>query len=349
MLKKTFVFVLLIVLGLFCPGMAAASCPLCSNTDTLAASAPVMDVNDSILHFPAYDTYCHWDTCTIHPNQYSFWGIDSIGVVLNDPRYCGYAHPFHGNKSSDFGYRRGRGHYGVDINLETGDPVVAAFEGRVRIATRNKSYGNLVVIRHNNGLETLYAHLSKLNVGSGDHVDAGQVIGLGGNTGRSYGSHLHFEVRYRGIPLNPNNLISFEDKKLRTDTYTITLGDFGYLSDEAARRASMKKSNRYRGPVQAKYEDKIPQKLTAATPVKAPVKTAAPTASKAVAAKPGAPKPAASKATAPVKAGTRVHVVKKGDTLYKIARIYGTTTEKICKQNGITPSTTLSIGRKLKI
>lgn len=314
-----------------------------TKADTIASQVNdqerIMDVNDSILYFPAYDVYCEWDTVSIHPEKYDVCYIDSVNVLLNDEKYCGYAHPYNGNKSSDFGYRRGKGHYGVDINLETGDPVVAAFEGRVRIAKRNRTYGNVVVIRHNNGLETFYAHLSKLKVQQGQLVDAGELIGLGGNTGHSYGSHLHFEVRYMGVPLNPNNFISFDDKKLMSDSYLITKADFDYLNKAAAKKSSMYKKNKYKYIVQPKGSNPITIPVTLFTTSKAtsPVpKTKASTA------------PANTK-TVSAKAGSRTYVVKKGDTLYNIAKRYGTTTGNLCKLNGITSNTTLQVGRKIKI
>lgn len=198
-----------------------------AKADTVKAPLRTMlyswDVNDSLSYIPAHDTYCTWDTSVIHP--YHFHEIswyDTTTLVLQIETENAYTHPCVGEVSSNFGYRRTRMHYGIDINLETGDTVVAAFDGKVRIAKMNKSYGNLVVVRHNNGLETYYAHLSQILVDVEQEVQAGQVIGLGGNTGRSYGSHLHFEVRFKGKPIDPNELIDFKSKVLLADTFTIT-------------------------------------------------------------------------------------------------------------------------------
>lgn len=140
---------------------------------------------------------------------------DTFSVTVAFDEGCDYHHPVSGRVTSRFGPRRRRMHYGMDIDLETGDPVSVAFEGKVRFAGYSKSYGNLVVVRHPSGLETYYAHLSKIQVKSGDYIQPGEIIGLGGNTGRSYGSHLHFEVRFLGKPINPDELIDFETGKLR--------------------------------------------------------------------------------------------------------------------------------------
>ena len=111
--------------------------------------------------------------------------------------------------------------YGTDIALRTGDTVRAAFDGVVRIAQRNASYGYIVILFHRNGLETYYAHLSKMLVSPCQMVKAGEPIALGGNTGRSRGSHLHLEVRYLGAPLDPQYLIDFGEGKLLRDSLPI--------------------------------------------------------------------------------------------------------------------------------
>lgn len=122
--------------------------------------------------------------------------------------------PTKGVVTSRYGYRGRRHHNGIDLNLNTGDTVVAAWSGRVRYAKWNDGgFGNLVIIRHDNGLETFYAHLSKIDVHPNQLVRAGESIGLGGNTGRSFGAHLHFEVRFYDLPLNPEEVIDFDIKK----------------------------------------------------------------------------------------------------------------------------------------
>jgi murein DD-endopeptidase MepM/ murein hydrolase activator NlpD len=200
----------------------------------------MMDYNDSLISFPAYDLYCGWDTVNIHSPKFDIASLKdtSKNILLFDINSCGYVHPFEGKITSCFGPRKKRYHYGVDIDLETGDCVSAAFDGKVRIAKKSKSYGNVIVIRHDNGLETYYAHLSKINVEIGQEIYAGEVIGLGGNTGRSRGSHLHFEVRYMGQPINPSEIISFDEHKLICETLTISSKTFNYLAE--AKKAAAK-------------------------------------------------------------------------------------------------------------
>ena len=134
--------------------------------------------------------------------------------------------PWTSRPTSHFGPRRRRFHYGLDLAQPTGEPIYAAFDGVVRISKRNKSYGNLVILHHANGLETYYAHMSKRNVNAGDVVKSGDVIGLCGNTGRSYGSHLHFEVRYMGNAINPENVVDCATHDLVSDRLELTANSF---------------------------------------------------------------------------------------------------------------------------
>lgn len=193
-------------------------------------------VNDSLVNIPAYDKYCSWVTNKVHPYKNDLTAMRDTVIVPLAYDSCSFAAPFIGRKTSDFGQRRYRHHYGVDIKVYTGDPIVSAFEGVVRVAHYDGDYGKVVVVRHNNGLETLYAHLSKLDVQRGDWVEAGDIVGLGGNTGRSTGSHLHFEARYLGEPLNPNHLIDFETGNLIADTLHLNAAHFEYLKEARARK-----------------------------------------------------------------------------------------------------------------
>lgn len=139
----------------------------------------------------------------------------NLRTVRDSDDFC---FPMRNIITSPYGWREkwGRPHRGVDILLRTGDPVRACFSGVVRIARPMGGYGNLVVIRHANGLETLYGHLSKILVKPRQVVRAGDIIGLGGSTGRSTGPHLHFEVRFMYEPFDPEWLLDFTTYHLRT-------------------------------------------------------------------------------------------------------------------------------------
>jgi murein DD-endopeptidase MepM/ murein hydrolase activator NlpD len=204
-------------------------------TSTIEA-AGTWNINDSLLHIPSYDTYCSWNTERVHPYKHDLRFMKDTVILVLAPDSCDFVSPYTGRKTSDFGYRRYRYHYGVDIKLYKGDEVKSAFEGVVRIAQYDGDYGKVVVVRHLNGLETLYAHLSKLNVKEGDKIEAGDVVGLGGSTGRSTGSHLHFEARYKGEPIDPNSLIEWETGYLCHNTLAVNKEHFEYLVEVRQRK-----------------------------------------------------------------------------------------------------------------
>ena len=228
------------------------------------------------------------------PAQWSIWLVDSL-----DQYHC----PFQGSVHyrGKFGIRRGRRHQGVDLPLKTGDPIYAAFTGKVRMSKYFGAFGNLVVIRHDNGIETFYAHLSKRTVEVGDWVNAGDVIGLGGSTGRSTGPHLHFETRYNGFAFDPQWLIDFEKGILRHRLFVLKKKYFNIYSN---------------------YEQDFDDELKNEEDDK----------------KEDAEREA-----------MRWYTIKSGDTLGRIAINNGTTVNAICKLNGIKPTTTLKIGRKIRV
>lgn len=180
----------------------------------------------TLITFPSHDLYASWDEHTAHPYNFNeaFKG-DSVEIVLVQPGDSGFVMPYKGELTSLFGWRRYRPHYGTDIKLYTGEKVVSAFDGMVRLAKYYYGYGNCVIIRHNNGLETVYAHLSKILVESGQKVSAGTLIGLGGNTGHSYGSHLHFEIRYLGQALDTQDFIDYEKGTLKSNSFVLRKSD----------------------------------------------------------------------------------------------------------------------------
>lgn len=187
----------------------------------------------SILDIPSVSNYyTNWDTlCVRRYSEIARAGRDSIRLPLFNDYSTGFVMPVEGTFLSPFGYRGRRVHSGVDIKLEAGDPVGAAFDGVVRMARKYSGYGNCVVIRHYNGLETLYGHLSKINVKVNQQVTAGDIIGLGGHTGRATCNHLHFETRFQGKAFNPKQLINFDTYSLISDTLVVTPATFGLSHD----------------------------------------------------------------------------------------------------------------------
>lgn len=163
--------------------------------------------------------------------------VDSMGVFNS---------PIVGKPSSRYGYRGRRRHTGVDIPLHTGTEIYAAFDGIVHKAEYYGGYGNIVILRHYNGTETYYGHLSAIHVLQGEWVTAGQVIGLGGSTGRSTGPHLHFEFRYLGYPIDPERIVEFNTGELRQDHFALAKSYFGANSrlgvDDKAKVDSIVKS-----------------------------------------------------------------------------------------------------------
>lgn len=150
----------------------------------------------------------NWDSQSV--NAYAGMEIP----MVKDIDVTGYVAPVKGVVTSGYGYRPrfGRMHRGIDLNLRVGDTVVAAFDGKVRLTKyERRGYGYYVVVRHDNGLETVYGHLSAFLVKPNQRVKAGEPIALGGNTGRSTGPHLHFETRFMGIAINPAAIIDFEN------------------------------------------------------------------------------------------------------------------------------------------
>lgn len=171
-----------------------------------------------------------FDTAAIHLPKLDVNSIiDPINIHLRDNargEKFTWPTPWTARPSSHFGPRRRRFHYGLDLALPTGEPIYAAFDGVVRISKDNRSYGKLVIIHHANGLETYYAHMSQRNVVAGQQVKSGDIIGLCGNTGRSRGSHLHFEIRYMGNAINPENVLDCTTHDLINDDLSLTSSSF---------------------------------------------------------------------------------------------------------------------------
>ena len=232
--------------------------------------------------YPSHSMYDKWDTYQLFNDVTSDLneGESRLLTLEDTSNECRFYNPFKGLITSNFGWRDGRSHNGIDIDLQVWDPVVAAFDGMVRVARNHPGYGRVVIIRHYNGLETLYAHFHRLKVKPGDIVEAGQVIGLGGSSGRSTGSHLHFEVRFKGKPINPRSIIDFNNNNLKSSSINLIKTKYSYAA--------------------------VPE-------------------------------------------GVYFHKVVRGESLFKIASIYGTTIDNLCSLNGIRRNKPLKVGQKLMV
>ncbi|WP_295937468.1 M23 family metallopeptidase [uncultured Alistipes sp.] len=247
----------------------------------------------------------HWDTNTLFPyKEVGMAGIPQAVVIDLVDSTTNYCCPYQGtiHPRGKYGPRRRRQHQGIDLPLKVGDPIYATFCGRVRISQYNRGgYGNLVIIRHDNGLETYYGHLSERLVEPGQWVEAGQIIGKGGSTGRSTGPHLHYETRYYGQSFDPERLIDFKNGTLCRETFLLKKSYFSIYSNAGQ-----------------DFDDEIANEEQ-------------------------------DKKEAAEKAAMQYHRIRSGDTLGALARKYGTTVNNICRMNGIQSTTTLRIGRTLRV
>ncbi len=195
-----------------------------ADVEPVAVHSPMEFVDTVALHdmllneaniIPSDDMYPTWTNAVVHYNSAL---PDSFMIDLRN-----FVMPTPSTKVTDiFGYRprRRRMHNGLDIKVQTGDTIYAAFDGKVRITNyQRRGYGHYVVVRHNNGIETLYAHLSKKLVDLNQNVKAGDPIGLGGNTGRSSGSHLHFETILMGKSIDPAAMFDFKNQTTTGEYY----------------------------------------------------------------------------------------------------------------------------------
>ena len=287
--------------------------------DLLARQAPIdrkMKAVDSVaLHqlilneqaeTPAADLYEDWN------NHYAHRATalpDTFKINLR-----GFCMPTDNRVvTSNFGARWGRQHKGIDVKVYIGDTIRAAFSGKVRMVKYEAGgYGKYVVIRHGNGLETIYGHMSKHLVAEDEIVEAGQPIGLGGNTGRSTGSHLHFETRLCGVALNPAIFFDFRAQDIVADSYMFRKNSYLSANSEA---------NKLRGKVgNGSYTR---EEVTGVSASLSERKSSSNT-------------------------GKQYHKVAKGETLSSIAAARGVTVSQLCKLNGIRKKTRLQIGQILR-
>lgn len=213
-----------------------AFAPSIAELDSLIAEE---DEEDEEELFSLEDSLDSWDNTKVNPYNVKLSDLKDTVVSV-----AGYYHPNYNVVTSEYGPRWGRFHAGTDMRVRVGDTIRAAFDGKVRITRsdkrfRKKGYGYFVMLRHANGLETLYGHLSKVLVKRDSIVRAGEPIGLGGNTGRSTGPHLHFEFRYLGNPINPRSVVDFNTGKVLNEKYSINKTNSFKEFDEYLRNPAM--------------------------------------------------------------------------------------------------------------
>ena len=280
------------------------------------------------LHNPAGDIYSTWDHTS---------ALIAPGAL--PPNYKvdlrGFAMPTPSRKiTSKFGPRWGRQHKGLDIKVYIGDTIYAAFDGKVRIVKYNAGgWGYYVVLRHPNGLETLYGHLSKQLVKEDEIVRAGQPIGLGGNSGSSTGSHLHFETRLLGTAVNPALMFDFEAQDVTGDYYLVKSGTI-----ENKKTSNVVVAQKEKEEVKAPATQNQVVQFPAATP-QAPVIAPASNETQA----PATPTQPESTTTKEV-----TYIVKEGDTPWRIATNHGIKVEELYRLNGLKMNSNIKVGQVLK-
>ena len=326
-IKKTTAALLLSVLALPVAGQ-----------DLLARQAPVdkkMRAVDSVaiqrlfeqenIEDPAAELYPDWEDRFIN----AYGNVELPQELKIDLRH--FCMPTTNRiVTSKYGYRPRfrRQHKGIDINANKGDTIRAAFDGKVRVVEFQRGgYGNVVVIRHANGLETVYGHHSKNLVKAGDVVKAGTPIGLAGRTGRSTGVHLHFETRLLGEYIDPAKLFDFENQDVTGDFYVFRgRGRGTLLGKHDPNAAKLNGSELAANAEDAESAESTEEEVTYLSSEDAKNQQRAQRAAR----------------------NTRTHKVRKGETLSSIAKKRGTTVAKLCRANGISTKTKLRVGQILK-
>lgn len=211
--------------------LLARQAPIDRKLKAIDSVALIRQIHKEMAAYPAYSLYPDWNNERVHAYGKTVVIPDSFRIDMT-----GFCMPTSNTKiTSKFGPRRRRMHNGLDVKVYIGDTIRAAFSGKVRMVKyERRGYGQYVVIRHENGLETVYGHLSKQLVKEDQYVEAGEVIGLGGNTGRSTGSHLHFETRFLGQAINPALLFDIEKQDIVADSYLFQKGRNRYRNNRNA-------------------------------------------------------------------------------------------------------------------
>ena len=211
----------------------------------------------------AYEYFSNWDSRKVDIYNFQIKDLqDSVNLRLYDEGSGElWKMPLDVIKiTSIFGPRWGRGHYGTDLDLETGDPVYSGFDGIVRVKSYDRyGWGYYVLVRHKNGLESLYGHLSKQLVEVGQELKAGDILGKGGSTGRSTGSHLHYELRYRGLPFDPQKVYDFTNVDIRSKNLLISKSLFDQVAQARAAAYHRVKRGENLGSIARRYGVSVSQ------------------------------------------------------------------------------------------
>lgn len=295
---------------------------LVSESDTLLNSleelpSDTLLSNDETLYKNIWNsTQIKYPLNTIPPKD------ELITIRLTEPYDHPFVQPVIGKIISKFGRRGRRMHTGTDIKLNSGDSVRCAFDGKVRLAKRFSGYGNLVLVRHNNGLETIYGHLKAIKVHVNDTIKAGDLIGLGGRTGRATCDHLHFETRLFGIPFDSNKYIDIEKCALRSN-HVYYKNNQLEIDPRNFDRKPVENLPAVAAKVSAEENESPVEKVNSTRKAGSKARISKSTASK--------------------------HVIRPGDNLWVIAKKYNTSVNKLCAANNITTHKTLKVGTVLKI
>lgn len=199
----------------------------------------------------------YWESQSVNP-----YGNITIPETANID-VTGFVAPVRSRVTSPYGWRArfGRMHRGVDLSLKVGDTVRCAFDGKVRLTKyEGKGYGYYVVVRHDNGMETVYGHLSKFLVKPNQRVKAGEPLALGGNTGRSTGPHLHFETRYLGLAINPEAIIDFDNGVTHKDVFAFSKASYNKSQSYGPKKVSASKKKSHHKATASKASKKKSKK-----------------------------------------------------------------------------------------
>ena len=228
-------YFLILLLGLLTKPSFSFLTPSVNQSDTLHLAEK--DSSLFMIKYPELELDYAMQSNQLNPYGFEVSMLaDSICLTLTDTNHCSFQMPNLGRVNSTFGWRGRRVHSGIDLQLHWGDTVNAAFDGVVRVSKYGRGYGNYIIIRHENGLETLYAHLQKRFISKNDTVHAGSLIGLGGSTGRSTGAHLHFETRFLGRPIDPELFIDFQQNRLKQQSLFIHAKTFDVPRSKKSKR-----------------------------------------------------------------------------------------------------------------